>query len=164
MRNSIILVGSLLACGAAVGALAHRPGAMSLILGAQERTGTMRDNNQGSKVMPSRDQELAASAAGVEDDSGRMMGWKQVMGGGQYRGSMMSSDQMMLSGSELSQSSIGCPGRDYMRVFHSLLNAHKQIKRTYKETPEGIVSKTESDSPQVASWIQLHVEQMKELM
>jgi hypothetical protein len=166
MRNSIILILAVVACGTGALVLAKQPGTLRLGLGWKTDGGTMRDASQDSKVVTSREQ-MASGDAGAPDN------WSGMMGGGLNTGSMMGDGQMIGSGSLMgsdrmmgggSESSVGCPGKDYMQMFHSLLNAHKQIQRTYKETPEGSVSVTESDDPQVARWIQLHVEQMRELM
>lgn len=46
-------------------------------------------------------------------------------------------------------------------VFHFLLQNHSKIKRTVKETPTGVETLTESDSPEVANMIKEHVEWMK---
>jgi hypothetical protein len=163
MRNSIILILAIVACGTGALTLARNPGTLRLGLDWQTNSGAMKDANQDTKVMSmgagSREQ-MAGEDAGATDN------WS-MMGGGPNSGSMMGRGSMMGPGSMMgggSASSVGCPGKDYMQMFHSLLNAHKQIQRTYKETPEGIVSVTESDDPQVARWIQLHVEQMRELM
>jgi hypothetical protein len=125
----------------------------------------MRDTSQDSNIVTSREQ-MAGGDAGATDNWSKMSGRPNsdsMMDNGTMMGSgsMMGSSQMMCGGFK---SSIGCPGKDYMQMFHSLLSAHKQIQRTYTETPDGIVSVTESEDPQVARWIQLHVEQMRELM
>jgi hypothetical protein len=55
-------------------------------------------------------------------------------------------------------------GMDYAQVFHSLLSAHQSIDRKVENTDAGIVSRTESNDPRIASLIKLHVEQMKQLL
>jgi len=49
-------------------------------------------------------------------------------------------------------------------VFHFLLDHHKEIQRTVKETANGVETLTESDNPQVAGKIKEHVQAMKKRM
>ncbi|MCA9189626.1 MAG: hypothetical protein KDA99_28580 [Planctomycetales bacterium] len=45
-------------------------------------------------------------------------------------------------------------------VFHFLLTNHEKIRRTVEETPQGVVTVTESDDPEVTAKIQEHVDAM----
>lgn len=51
--------------------------------------------------------------------------------------------------------------REAMAVFHSLLSDHEKIRRTVEQTPDGVVTVTTSDDPQVAQKLKTHVKQMK---
>ena len=47
-------------------------------------------------------------------------------------------------------------------IFHSLLEDHKQVRRSVSKRPDGVVTLTESDDPNVALAIQGHVAAMHE--
>lgn len=92
---------------------------------------------------------LFAAAVAIAQGFGRGFGPGMGMGGGGL---------MMGGGPNSGQ------GGDYAQVFHALLSAHQSIKRTVQPTNKGISSLTESNNPRVARLIQLHVEQMRQLL
>uniref|UniRef100_A0A383VGK1 Secreted protein n=1 Tax=Tetradesmus obliquus TaxID=3088 RepID=A0A383VGK1_TETOB len=92
---------------------------------------------------------LFAAAVAIAQGPGRGFGPGMGMGGGGL---------MMGGGPNSGQ------GGDYAQVFHALLSAHQSIKRTVQPTNKGISSLTESNNPRVARLIQLHVEQMRQLL